>query len=58
MLKPNSALETSEVIKRMTKEAKAYVREHPLNNQKKEDTYSSEMQEALAIAGANASGEI
>ena len=54
MLKPNSALETSDVIKRFTKEAKAYVRDHPLNNQKKEDAYTTEMAEALALAGANA----
>lgn len=54
LLKPNSALETSDVIKRFTKEAKAYVREHPLNNQKKEDAYTTEMAEALALAGANA----
>lgn len=46
-------LEVPEVLKRFTKEAKAYVREHPLAVNKRDD-YSIEMADALALAAMNA----
>ena len=48
--------EVPEVVKRYNKEAKAYVRDHPVH-QKKEDNFSFEMTEQLALSLSNANTE-
>ena len=53
-LKPS--LEMPELLKRFTKEAKAYVRQHPLANKQKEE-YSMQMSEAITLSGSNADEE-
>ena len=48
--------EVPEIVKKFNKEAKAYVRDHPVH-QKREDNFSFEMTEALALSLSNANGE-
>lgn len=48
--------EIPDIVKRFNKEAKAYVRDHPVH-QKKEENFSFEMTEALALSLSNANEE-
>lgn len=49
-----TALDPSDVLKRFSKEAKAYVKDHPLAHGRKDEAYSLEMSEEIALCGANA----